>query len=100
MERSPKLFGKTSLGMPASSLILVGVLAPTGGLLGSLLWPFLQASRPNTPNLTMLIILVLCTSLIPIYGCLGFLPVFQTGKLPFGGLTSPGEMYVLVSRWT
>ncbi|KAF8883023.1 vacuole effluxer Atg22 like-domain-containing protein [Infundibulicybe gibba] len=36
------LFGKTTLNMPPSSLILVGVLTPTSGILGSLVWPVLQ----------------------------------------------------------
>jgi UMF1 family MFS transporter len=83
--------------MPASSLILIGVLAPVGGVLGSLLWPYLQASRLGTSNLGTLTILVLCTSLIPIYGCLGLLPFFRNRNIAFGGLTTPGEMYVLVS---
>ncbi|KAG6848694.1 hypothetical protein H0H93_014822 [Arthromyces matolae] len=36
------LFGKTTLNMQPSALILVGVLTPTSGILGSLAWPHLQ----------------------------------------------------------
>ena len=38
-------------------------------------------------------ILVILASLVPAYGCLGFLPVFQ--RMEFGGLNSPNEMYGL-----
>lgn len=85
------LFAKTSLSMPSSSLILVGILAPLSGIFGSLLWPRLQR-RFGWTNLQVLVILVSFASLIPAYGCLGFL--FE-GSFKFGGLTTPGEMYGL-----
>lgn len=88
------LFGKTTLGMPPSALILIGVLTPTAGILGSLLWPILQR-RLGWSNLRILVVLVIMASLIPAYGCLGFLPVFQGSQVKFGGLTTWGEMYVL-----
>ncbi|KAJ7495983.1 autophagy-related protein 22-like protein [Mycena galericulata] len=87
------LFGKTSLHMQPSALILIGVLTPLSGILGSLLWPMLQR-RFGWSNLRVIIILVMLASAIPAYGCLGFLSVFQ-GTLRFGGLTTPGEMYGL-----
>ena len=34
-------------------------------------------------------------SVIPAYGCTGFLPFFKNGNVKFGGLTSPEELYVL-----
>ena len=35
-------------------------------------------------------------SLVPAYGCLGFLSIFGgEGGARFGGLTTPGEMYAL-----
>ncbi|KXN90741.1 Autophagy-related protein 22 [Leucoagaricus sp. SymC.cos] len=86
------LFAKTSLHMPASSLILIGVLTPTSGILGSLLWPHIQR-KLSLSNLKILIILVLLASLIPLYGCLGFL--IQNTSITFGGLTTPGEMFGL-----
>ncbi|KAI0631441.1 MFS general substrate transporter [Trametes polyzona] len=88
------LFGKTTLHMPPSSLILIGALTPTAGILGSLIWPMIQRCA-GWSNLRILIILVAMASAIPAYGCLGFLPVFQKGSVKFGGLTTPAEMYVL-----
>ncbi|KAJ7471960.1 autophagy-related protein 22-like protein [Mycena latifolia] len=87
------LFGKTVLNMEPSSLILIGVLTPLSGILGSLLWPMLQR-RYAWSNLRIIIILVILASVIPAYGCLGFLSIFQ-GNLRFGGLTTQGEMFGL-----
>lgn len=90
--------------MPASSLILIGVLTPTAGILGSLIWPRVQKYR-QWSNRTVLAILVFMASLLPAYGCLGFLPFFKEPSPPsgtaivqaarFGGLTTPAEMFVL-----
>ncbi|EGO23241.1 hypothetical protein SERLADRAFT_472117 [Serpula lacrymans var. lacrymans S7.9] len=89
------LFGKTSLNMQPSALILIGVLTPTSGILGSLAWPALQR-RFGWTNLRVLVLLVVFASLIPAYGCLGFLPVFRgEGGARFGGLTTQGEMFGL-----
>ncbi|KAG5716593.1 Autophagy-related protein 22-2 [Termitomyces sp. T112] len=88
------LFGKTSLNMRPSALILVGVLTPTSGILGSLAWPYIQR-RYGWSNLKVIIILVLMASVIPAYGCLGFLSIFQGKSTRFGGLTTQGEMFAL-----
>ncbi|KAF7361407.1 Autophagy-related protein [Mycena sanguinolenta] len=80
------LFGKTVLHMEPSSLILIGVLTPFSGIMGSLLWPMLQR-RFGWSNLRIIITLVLLASVIPAYGCLGFL--IHGGNLHFGGLTTP-----------
>lgn len=77
--------------MSPSSLILVGILTPTSGILGSVVWPIVQR-RVGWSNLKILVMLVIMASLIPVYGCLGFL--FQ-GRARFGGLTTPGEMFGL-----
>ncbi|KAH7925805.1 MFS general substrate transporter, partial [Leucogyrophana mollusca] len=87
------LFGKTSLHMQPSSLILIGAITPTLGIIGSLVFPALQR-RFSWSNLKVLVILVIMVSLIPAYGCLGFLPVFR-GHTAFGGLTTQGEMFGL-----
>ena len=86
------LFAKTVLFMPASSLIYIGIIVPTCGIVGSLAWPILQR-RLGFENLRMVTILVVLASLAPVYGCLGFLPVLQ--RIGFGGLNSPNEMYGL-----
>ena len=88
------LFAKTTLHMPPSSLILIGVLSPTAGILGSLVWPVIQR-RMGWSNLRVLVTLVGLASAIPAYACLGFLPLFQRSSVKFGGLTTPGEMYAL-----
>lgn len=87
------LFGKIVLHMPPSSLILVTILSPSAGVLGSLIMPMLQ-KRLGWSNVRVLVTLILLASLIPIYGCIGFLPIFQH-DFKFGGLTTPGEMYGL-----
>ncbi|KAF7291487.1 Autophagy-related protein [Mycena kentingensis (nom. inval.)] len=89
------LFAKTTLHMQPGALIVVGVLTPLAGIGGSLLWPALQR-RFGWSNLRVLTLLVMLASLVPAYGCIGFLPFFH-GKdgLRFGGLTSPEEMFVL-----
>jgi hypothetical protein len=76
--------------MTPSSLILVGVLTPTAGISGALLWPVLQR-RYQWSNLRILVTLVIMASLVPAYGCLGFLSIMQ-GR---GGLTTPVELLVL-----
>ncbi|KAF9039263.1 autophagy-type protein 22 [Panaeolus papilionaceus] len=85
------LFGKTTLHMSPSALILVGILTPTSGILGSLVWPVLQR-KLGWSNLRILVVLVLMASLIPVYGCLGFI---VQGRASFGGLTTQEEMFGL-----
>ncbi|KAG6883671.1 hypothetical protein C0992_008155, partial [Termitomyces sp. T32_za158] len=87
--------------MPPSSLILIGILTPASGILGSLAWPAIQR-RYALDTLRVLTTLVLMASVVPAYGCLGFLPVFASeegregeGGVRFGGLTTQGEMFVL-----
>jgi len=79
--------------MQPSALILVGILAPTSGIIGSLVWPFIQRIC-KWSNLKVLIILVMMASLVPAYGCLGFLPALRDeGR--FGGLTTQRELFAL-----
>ncbi|KAH9942797.1 MFS general substrate transporter [Amylocystis lapponica] len=91
------LFAKTSLHMPASALIVVAVLSPIAGIAGSLFWAGLQR-RLGWTTLRTLVVLVVLASLLPLYGCLGLLPAFRSGRLP-GGLTTPVEMYVFAVYW-
>ncbi|KAF5364724.1 hypothetical protein D9757_012496 [Collybiopsis confluens] len=86
------LFAKTSLGMPPDSLIFLGIIVPCMGIMGSLSWNRLQRNY-QWSNLRVLVTLVIMAGGVPIYGCLGFIPFFK--KWAFGGLTTPGEMYVL-----
>lgn len=79
--------------MSSSALILVGVISPLSGIIGSLVWPILQR-RYQWSSLKILVILVVMASAIPAYGCLGFV---TQGKARFGGLTTPEEMFVLAA---
>ncbi|KAH9989260.1 autophagy-related protein 22-like protein, partial [Russula vinacea] len=84
------LFAKTTLHMPPSSLVLVGVLTPSAGILGALLWPILQR-RLSLTSLRVLILLIVAASVIPLYGVIGLFA-------PHGarwGLRVPAEMFVL-----
>ncbi|KAG2071202.1 autophagy-type protein 22 [Suillus decipiens] len=87
------LFGKTTLHMQASSLVLIGAITPLSGIIGSLVSPILQ-HKFMWSNLRVLVLLVIMVSLIPAYGCLGFLPIFKE-NVRFGGLTTQGEMFGL-----
>lgn len=89
--------------MGASSLIIIGALSPAAGVVGAVAWPVAQR-KLNLDNIQALTVLVVITLLIPAYGCLGFLPYFrrhvevdEIGVLRLGGLTTPGEMYVLAT---
>ena len=76
--------------MPPSSLILVGILTPSAGILGALLWPIVQR-RLSLSSLRVLMILVIAASIIPLYGVIGLFA-------PRGarwGLRVPAEMFVL-----
>lgn len=86
------LFAKTTLFMSTPELILLGILAPLCGIAGALLWPRV-AHRYGLSNLHTLVLLVCLATLIPLYGCLGFLPLFK--RVGFGGLTTSSEMYAL-----
>ena len=92
------LFAKTTLHLPAGALVIVGVLTPLAGILGSVLWPRLQRVL-GWSNIRCMLALVLLASLIPVYGCLGFLKVFRRspshGGYRFGGLTTKEEMFGL-----
>jgi MFS transporter, UMF1 family len=79
--------------MQPSALILIGILAPVSGILGSLTWPYLQR-KFQWSSLKVIVILVLMVSVIPAYGCLGFLSIFDKGA-GFGGLTTQEEMFGL-----
>ncbi|KAG7085607.1 hypothetical protein E1B28_003157 [Marasmius oreades] len=85
------LFGKTVLSMKASALILVGIITPMSGILGSLTWPRLQ-SYFEWSNHRVIVILLALASLVPAYGCMGFLKISQDH---FGGLTTQNEMFGL-----
>jgi UMF1 family MFS transporter len=77
--------------MSPSALIVVGVLTPLSGVIGSLVWPVIQ-QKYHWSSQKVLVILVIMASMIPAYGCLGFL---TQGRVRFGGLTTQEEMFAL-----
>ena len=70
--------------------MLVGVLTPSAGIPGALLWPAVQ-QRLGLSSLRVLVLLVVAASAIPLYGVIGLFA-------PYGarwGLRVPEEMFVL-----
>jgi MFS-type transporter involved in bile tolerance (Atg22 family) len=63
------LFAKTTLDLPTSSLISIAILTPLSGIGGSLLFPLLQSYHylPRS-NLSILILLIVLSTSIPLYG--------------------------------
>lgn len=80
------LYASSTLHLPASKVILIGILVQLAAVGSSLLAPRLQ-HRLNLSNLKLLLAIVLLAELLPVYACLGLI-------LPWGGLRSEGEMYV------
>lgn len=80
------LFAKTTLDLPPSKLIIVGILTPMFGVFSSLLMPFIQ-KRYGWQNRKVLVGCVIGVGLVPAYGCLGFLSTSF-------GLRTQGEMFV------
>ena len=88
------LFAKTTLGIGPAGLAVIGILATSSGIIGAILWPRVLTPRlkflHNSPHRTILFILSL-SLMIPLYGLLGFLPLFQ--RLGFGGLVHKNEIF-------
>ncbi|KEI36986.1 uncharacterized protein L969DRAFT_19541 [Mixia osmundae IAM 14324] len=84
------LFARVELRMPASSIVFIGLLVPVFAIVGVLLTPVIQRYF-NYSQLRMLTVLVFLTSLIPLYGCLGFVPASPLG------IKSSSEMFVVSS---
>ncbi|CAG8438480.1 14020_t:CDS:2 [Ambispora leptoticha] len=82
------LFAQTTLQVPPTGLIFMALITPISALLGTIIWPKLQTRWLNQTTKQTVITLVFLFSIIPMYGCLGFI-------LPIGGLKSASEMYVL-----
>lgn len=86
------LFGKNNLGMKVEALALINVIATIFGVIGALCWS--ASSRMFNLRASQTIIACICLfELIPLYGCLGFIPAVQ--RLGYLGLQQPIEMYFL-----
>ncbi|WVQ81138.1 hypothetical protein IAT38_003260 [Cryptococcus sp. DSM 104549] len=90
------LYAKSVLSMSPPKIILVGILVQLAAVVSSMVVPKIQkrlsekagpGGKPIT-NYKVLIAGVLAAAVIPVYTCLGLI-------LPFGGLRTEGEMYVM-----
>lgn len=84
------LFAKTVVNMPASGLILVGILAPLSGVVGAFVVPMV-ANATGASNLRTLLCLCGAAALVPAYGCLALIFPIQHGQI--GSLSSHTEIY-------
>jgi UMF1 family MFS transporter len=75
--------------MSAAKIVVIGVLVQLAAVFSSIYTPRLQ-SRLDITNLKLLIWVVILAQVVPIYACLGLI-------LPFGGLRTEGEMYVMAT---
>lgn len=87
------LYASSVLSMSAPKIIFIGILVQLAAVISSILVPRVQrrlsitSSKPVT-NYKVLLAAVVAAAFIPVYTCVGLV-------LPFGGLRSEGEMYVL-----
>jgi UMF1 family MFS transporter len=82
--------------MSPSKIVIIGVLVQLTAVFSSIYAPYLQR-RLNLSNLKLLIWVVILAQLVPLYACIGLV-------LPYGGLRTEGEMYVMATwfglvRW-
>lgn len=80
------LYASSTLRMPPSRIIIIGILVQLAAVVSSIYTPKLQRSKGYT-NIDVLLRVVLLALILPVYTCIGLL-------LPFGGLRTEGEMYV------
>lgn len=81
------LFGKTTLGMSTTGLIAVALLTPLAGMGGALLFPRLQHSVLKLSNMKMVVFLVSCSTIVPLWGLIALRSAWQIYLLAvvFGG---------------
>lgn len=81
------LFGKTTLGLSTTGLIAVALLTPMAGVGGALLFPRLQHTVLNLTNLKMVVFLVSCSTIVPLWGLVALRSAWQIYLLAivFGG---------------
>ncbi|QEU60280.1 Atg22 [Kluyveromyces lactis] len=82
------LFAKTELKMTAINLITLSIITMVMAMLGAVYIPHLLSERLRLPLQQVLIIIIIWSSVIPLYGMTGF--VFQNI-----GLKHKFEMYIL-----
>jgi UMF1 family MFS transporter len=80
------LYASSTLRLPPSRIILIGILVQLVAVISSVYTPRFQLRKGYT-NSQVLLRIVILALILPIYTCIGLV-------LPFGGLRTEGEMYV------
>jgi UMF1 family MFS transporter len=84
------LFARTELHMGTIAIALLSITSIGSGIVGAFAWPRVQRRFSLQPK-SVLLCCVAGMEIIPLYGLLGFLPLFK--KLGFIGLQRPWEIY-------
>lgn len=71
------LFARTELNMSTISIALLSITSIGSGILGAFLWPRIAAAYALHPK-NILLLCVAGMELIPLYGLLGYIPVFRS----------------------
>jgi UMF1 family MFS transporter len=84
------LFAKTELHMSTIAIALLSITSIGSGIIGAFAWPHIQRRYSLQPK-TVLLCCVAGMEIIPLYGLLGYIPLFQS--LGFIGLQKAWEIY-------
>jgi UMF1 family MFS transporter len=84
------LFARTELHMGTIAVALLSITSIGSGILGAFAWPRVQ-KRFNLQPKSILLCCVAGMEIIPLYGLLGYIPLFR--KLGFIGLQQAWEIY-------
>lgn len=84
------LFAKTELHMSTIAIALLSITSIGSGIIGAFAWPRIQRHWALQPK-TVLLCCVAGMEIIPLYGLLGYIPLFQ--RLGFIGLQQAWEIY-------
>ena len=84
------LFARTELHMGSVAIACLSMTSIGSGIVGAYIWPRIQRRFALQPK-TILLCCVMGLELIPLYGLLGFLPLFR--KLGVIGLQQAWEIY-------
>ncbi|USP78092.1 uncharacterized protein yc1106_05366 [Curvularia clavata] len=84
------LFAKTELHMSTIAIALLSITSIGSGIIGAFAWPHIQRHYSLQPK-TVLLCCVAGMEIIPLYGLLGYIPLFQ--RLGFIGLQQAWEIY-------
>jgi UMF1 family MFS transporter len=84
------LFARTELHMGTIAVALLSITSIGSGILGAFAWPHVQRRWGLQPK-TVLLCCIAGMEIIPLYGLLGFVPVFR--RLGFIGLQQAWEIY-------